>query len=151
MTNGVLRASSHSRGRLVRGDDGQVLGTILIIDDEIDVLDSCERILKKAGFSCLTATNVPIALSLFNSQQLMLVLSDIDLVNGNGFEIAQYVRDHAPAIPVILMTGGSASDAVKRAASVGVAGYLRKPFSNSELIVTVRSQLGGVNNVGSTD
>ena len=128
-----------------------MLGTILIIDDEIDVLDSCERILKRACFSCLTATNVPIALSLFNSQRPRLVLSDIDLVHGNGFEIAQYVREHAPATPVILMTGGGAPDAVKRATTIGVAGYLRKPFSNSELIATVRSQLGDGNNFGPTD
>ena len=137
--------------RLVSGDEGHVTETILIVDDEIDVLDSCRRILKRAGFSCLTATNVPMALSLFDSQQPGLVLSDIDLVIGNGFELAHYVREKAPGTLIILMTGGGDLDAVKRAARIGVAGYLSKPFSNSELIATVRSLLGSGNNSGSTD
>lgn len=117
-----------------------VVDAILIVDDESDVAESCARILKRAGFSCLVANDVPMALWFFDLHQPELVLSDIDLGSGNGFEIALYVGQKAPATPVILMTSSSyvGMDALKVASRAGAAGYLRKPFSNSELIATVR-------------
>jgi DNA-binding response OmpR family regulator len=119
-----------------------MIGVILIVDDEIDLAVGCERVLKKAGFRCLVAHDGPTALSLFDSYQPALVLSDVNLGNGNGFEIARHVNKKSPATPVILMTALSAIGGPKDVASVGAPLYLRKPFSNSELISAITSLLG---------
>ncbi len=115
-------------------------GVILIVDDEIDLAVGCERVLKKAGFRCLLAHDGPTALSLFDSYRPELVLSDVNLGNGDGFEIAKHVNETSPATPVILMTALSAISGPKD--GVGAALYLRKPFSNAELISAITSLLG---------
>ena len=117
--------------------------TVLIVDDETQVADTCARVLKRSGFDCLVAYDSPAALALFDSQQPALVLSDINLPTGDGFEIARYVRQKSPGTPVILMTTHHNSNVPVQATRAGAARYLRKPFSNAELTSTVRSLLDG--------
>jgi DNA-binding response OmpR family regulator len=114
----------------------------LIVDDEAEVADTCARVLKRAGYDCLVAYDSPAALALFDSRQPALILSDINLPHGNGFEIARYVRGKSPATPVILMTAYHDSSVPDQAARAGVAQYLRKPFSNAALLSTIKSLLG---------
>jgi two-component system response regulator MtrA len=116
---------------------------ILVVDDEIDVADMCARVLKRSGFDCLVAYDSPAALALFDSEQPTLVLSDINLPTGDGFEIARYVRHKSPGTPVILMTTHHNSSVAGQAAHAGAARYLRKPFSNAELISTIKALLDG--------
>lgn len=116
---------------------------VLIVDDETEVADTCARVLKRSGFECLVAYDSPEALALFDSRQPALVLSDINLPTGDGFEIARYVSGKSPGTPVILMTTHHNSNGRGQAARAGAAHYLRKPFSNAELISTVRSLLDG--------
>lgn len=117
--------------------------TILIVDDEAEVADTCARVLKALGFSCLVAYDGPQALSLFDSQKPALVLSDINLHIGDGFEIARYVRQRSPGTPIILMTGYHRADSPQKASQVGAAAYLRKPFTNSELISSINFLIRG--------
>ena len=69
------------------------LQRILIIDDDTEVADTCARVLKTAKFDCLVAYDSPMAILLFDSSRPALVLSDINLPTGNGYEIARYVRE----------------------------------------------------------
>jgi len=114
---------------------------ILIVDDEAEVADTCARVLKRSGFDCLVAYDSPAALALFDSRQPALVLCDINLPTGDGFEIARYVRRKSPGTPVILMTTHHNSNLPGQAARAGAARYLRKPFSNAELTSTIKSLL----------
>jgi len=114
---------------------------VLIIDDETEVADTCARVLKRAGFDCLVAYDSSAALALFDSQKPALVLSDINLPTGDGFEIARYVSRKSPGTPVILMTTFHNSSIAAQAARAGAARYLRKPFSNAELTSSVKSLL----------
>ena len=124
---------------------------ILIVDDETEVADTCARVLKRAGFDCLVAYDSPTALALFDSGQPALVLSDINLPTGDGFEIARYVRGKSPGTPVILMTTHHNSNIPAQAVRAGAASCLRKPFSNAELISTIKSLLdGGPDNSGTS-
>jgi DNA-binding response OmpR family regulator len=115
--------------------------TILIVDDETEVADTCARVLRRAGFGCLVAYDSPVALSLFDSDHPALVLSDINLPTSDGYEIARYVRRKSPGTPVILMTTHHNSKVPEQAARAGAAHYLRKPFSNAELTSSIKSLL----------
>lgn len=117
--------------------------TVLIVDDETEVADTCARVLKRAGFDCLVAYDSSAALALFDSRQPALVLSDINLPTADGFEIARHVRRKSPGTPVILMTTHHNSSVPGHATRAGATRYLRKPFSNAELTSTVRSLLDG--------
>jgi DNA-binding response OmpR family regulator len=118
-----------------------VIYTVLIVDDEAEVADTCARVLTRAGFDCVVAYDTPAALALIDSRQPALVLSDINLPTSNGFEIARYVGRKAPGTPVILMTTHHNSNVPAQAARVGAAHYLPKPFSNAELVSTIKSLL----------
>lgn len=117
--------------------------TILIVDDESDFADTCARLLRGFGFTCLVAYDSAKALALFDLHQPSLVLSDITLPSSDGLEIADYVRQAAPEIPVILMTAYHTPDVARDAYAAGAAAYIRKPFPNAELVSTVKSLLGG--------
>jgi two-component system response regulator MtrA len=116
---------------------------ILIVDDETDVADTCARVLTNAGFDCLIAYDGPAALGLFNSRRPALVLSDINLPTHDGFEIARYARKNSPGTPVVLMSARHNVNAPTEAKRAGAAHYLRKPFSNSELVAAINSLLAG--------
>jgi DNA-binding response OmpR family regulator len=117
--------------------------TILIVDDETDLADTCARLLKREGYECLVAYGMEDAIALFDARHPKLVLSDITLPTGDGFEIARHVRQHAPGTPVILMTAYHSGNSADEARLAGAAGYLRKPFANAELVATVKSFTDG--------
>jgi DNA-binding response OmpR family regulator len=119
------------------------LQTLPIVDDEPELAETCARVLGRAGFKCIIANDVPAAISSFDSDHPALVLSDINLPTSDGFEIAKYVRQNSPATPVVLMTAHHATNTAEHATRAGAAGYLRKPFSNSELVSTINSLLPG--------
>ena len=123
---------------MAASEKDQVLKSILIIDDDVEVAETCARVLKASGFRCAVVFDLISALALFDMLRPALVLSDINLPVGDGYEIVRHVQKTAPGTPVILMTGFEASLAHERAMGTGAAAYLRKPFSNSELISNVR-------------
>ena len=116
--------------------------TILIIDDEPELADTCARVLGGAGFACLLAADKGSALLLFERDHPSLVLSDITLPDGDGFEIVSYIRQKSPNTPVVLMTAYHSSAAEQDALDAGASAYLRKPFANSKLISTIESLIG---------
>ena len=116
--------------------------TILVIDDETEMADTCARVLRAFGFKCLVAYDSARAFALIDSERPALVVADITLPTSDGFEIARYVRQSSPEIPVILMTAYHTPDIARDAQVAGAAAYLRKPFPNADLIATVKSLLG---------
>ena len=116
--------------------------TILIVDDEAEVADTCARVLRRSGFDCMVAYDSPAAHALFDSLQPALVLSEIILPTGDGYEIASYVRRKSPTTPVILMAAYHSSSVPGRVARAGAAHYLRKPFSKDEVTFAIKSVLG---------
>ncbi len=115
--------------------------TILLVDDETEFLDTWTRLLERQGFRCITAANARQAIVLLDSERPDLVLTDLSLPIGDGFEVARQARMHAPAIPVVIITAYDTDENAARARSVGVDGYLPKPFSNRALIQAVRHAL----------
>ena len=113
----------------------------LIVDNEIDMADTVARVLRAVGFRCLVAYDGVKALALIDAERPALVVSDITMPIVDGFAVARHARGKSPEIPVILMTAQHSPQVAREAQAVGVAGYLRKPFANSELIAAVQSAL----------
>ena len=119
-----------------------MVGSILIVDDEVQLAASCAQVLRRAGFNCLVAYDGPTALALFKTQSPVLVLADINLAQGIGFGLAQDVHTRAPRTSVLLMTASAGVSTSRQAALAGSVGYLCKPFSSAELLATVKALLG---------
>ncbi len=93
-------------------------GTVLLVEDNVDVADACTAYLTRLGYRVKMATSARAALDLLQrGEKVDLVLSDILMPGGmNGVELARSIRSKYPRLPILLTTGYSASaqDAVRQ-------------------------------------
>jgi len=114
---------------------------ILVVDDELDMVESCARILKRVGHQCLTATDPATALALVESERPDLVLTDLKMPGSDGMELLRRARELDPALPVILVTAFATIESAVEAIKQGAFDYLPKNFSVEQLCVAVERGL----------
>ena len=118
--------------------------TILIADDEPNILISLEFLMKREGFTVLLARDGQEALEVLRRERPRLVLLDVMMPRKTGFEVCQELRqDEALKDTLVLMltAKGRETDVVKGLA-LGANAYMTKPFSTRELVQKVRELLG---------
>ncbi len=118
--------------------------TVLIADDEPNILVSLEYLMKREGHTVLLARDGIEALALIRSARPALVLLDVMMPGKNGWEVFQAVRaDEALAGTKILMLSAKGRDTdIAQGLGVGADGYMTKPFSTQALAARVRAMLG---------
>ncbi len=117
--------------------------TILIVDDEPNILLAVEFLLQKAGHKVLKANNAEQALSLANQHFPKVMVLDVMMPGMNGFELARQLRQnsrHQDARIIFLTAKGAQADRFKGYDSGGEV-YLTKPFDNDELVMTINEVL----------
>jgi len=116
--------------------------SILVVDDEPDMLENVVRILRRTPHRCLTAATGVVALALVGREHPDLVLTDLRLPGMDGLALLGAVKRLSPPTPVVIFTA-YASDAVeKEATRAGAAGFLVKPFTASGLLQVIERALG---------
>ena len=112
-------------------------------EDKPQVLRLMRRILEQEGYEVLAAINTSTAKRLLLSGPVDLLLSDIDLPDGNGLELCRWTRSQPglQATKVILCSGGLEVDLEPRAREAGASGFMAKPFSPNQFRETIRSQV----------
>ena len=115
--------------------------TVLVVDDDADVLRATERILRDAGFHVVTGTTAAAALELTQRHHPALVLLDVMLPDGNGVDVARQLKsDPALADVFVILCSGmktSGDDQAKGLAKGLADGYLTRPFSKPELLARI--------------
>ena len=117
--------------------------TVLVIDDEADLLDLVVHNLTTEGYRVLSAQTGERGVELARREQPSLVILDLMLPDLPGFEICKSLRGHSAtaSIPIIMLTARSAElDRVSGFES-GADDYVTKPFSVRELMLRVRARL----------
>lgn len=117
--------------------------SILIADDEPNILVSLEYLMKREGYTVHLARDGEEALEVLRRERPRLVLLDVMMPRKTGFEVCQEVRqDEAVKDTLILMltAKGRETDIVKGLA-LGANAYMTKPFSTRELVVKVQALL----------
>ncbi len=115
---------------------------ILVVDDEPDMVITCVRLLRAMGYRCLTARTGPEAIHLVNAEHPDVVVTDLHLPVGDGFEISRHVRRSLPQTPVIVITAYHTPDTVGAVYASGATGYLAKPFSTADFKAAIQRALG---------
>jgi CheY-like chemotaxis protein len=118
-----------------------VARTILVVDDEPDLVANCARILQRLGHACLRAHTGPDAIALIDREQPDLIVADIRLPGTDGLAVARHARGRIPPIPVIIMTAYDSPQIRVLARESGADAYLPKPFSNSAFADAVERAL----------
>jgi putative AdoMet-dependent methyltransferase len=118
---------------------------ILLVDDEPDILDVCQRILETDGYQVETAQSGNAALKQVEQKPFDLLVTDIKMPGMDGLELVQAVKQIAPYLPCVIMTGFSTMDTTLKALKLGVDEYVIKPFAPEELTIAVEKALEKTN------
>jgi len=117
--------------------------TILVVDDEKDILDLVSYNLEQEGFRILKATDGPSALALAEKEVPDLIVLDLMLPQLSGTEVCKILKknDRTAGIPIIMLT--AKGDEVDRVVGfeLGADDYVTKPFSPRELVLRVKAVL----------
>jgi signal transduction histidine kinase/ActR/RegA family two-component response regulator len=118
--------------------------TILIVEDDPSTRKVTQRVLAKAGYMTLEATNGDDALELIEnySGRIDLVLTDLMMPGVGGIELASRLATLKPDLPVIFMSGYAEHTTLDRNVIDANRPFIEKPFTAAGLLALVRSELG---------
>ena len=107
--------------------------TILIVEDDNALRDAIKQELEDAGYHVLAAPNGKDGLSICESEQLSLVLSDVDMPTMDGVTLLRAVKEAKKQFPVVLMSGNLNMNR-ERAVGLGASDFFSKPVDVSRLL-----------------
>jgi len=106
---------------------------ILVVDDELNICQTCTRILTKTGYSVDYALNGHDALAKMNRNPYDILVTDLKMSRLGGLEVLRQVTETYPETPVIVMTGYATVSSAVEVMKMGAVDYLPKPFTPDEL------------------
>ena len=118
--------------------------SILVADDEPNIVLSLEFLLKQAGFRVRTVSDGEAALAAIAQEPPDLVLLDVMIPGRNGYAVCQEIRGN-PAwrdMRIIMLTAKGGEIQREKGLSLGADEYMTKPFSTRELVERIRRMLG---------
>lgn len=120
-------------------------GKILVVDDEIDVRDIIRLQLEQKGFNVLEAEDGENAINILQSGDNLvnvgLILCDIRMPKVNGVETIEFLKNEAPGIPIVVITGYPDTELATGLLKKGVKDYLVKPVEKEKLLAVVDEQI----------
>lgn len=118
------------------------IAKILIIDDEPDLLELLEDILKLRVSAHISKANTALeALALCETENFDLVISDIRMAEMSGVEFLQNLRAKGSLIPVIFLSAFASKEAMFQAVRLGAVDFIEKPFEDSDIADAVLKHL----------
>jgi len=113
---------------------------ILLVEDDLSLIDGLEFSLQKNGFQVDIARTVKEAVALYEDQKYDLLVLDLTLPDGTGFEICKKVR-LSSTVPIIFLTASDEEVNVVMGLDIGGDDYITKPFKLNELISRIKALL----------
>lgn len=114
--------------------------SLLLIDDETWFLESLKEILGEQ-YDVHIAAGGKEGVQMYLDTRVDLILLDLAMPEMDGIEVLQRIREVNPWIPIIIMTGHSTIERAESAASLGVQGYIKKPFDSEVLKEKIKEVL----------
>lgn len=117
--------------------------TILIVDDEEDIIELIKYNLKAEGYSILTAQTGEQAIKIAKQSGPDLMVLDLMLPGMDGFEVTRYLRSHEETqdMPIVILTAKGEESDIITGLELGANDYISKPFSPKVLTARIRSIL----------
>jgi len=119
-------------------------GTVLVVDDEPQLLRLVVRVLERAGFAVLQASDGDAALDILAKQiaELKIVILDVIIPPRGAEEVLGRIVEARPELPVVLASGDQLAPELQQRLSAGTGIFLRKPFLPKALLREVEALLG---------
>ena len=114
---------------------------ILLLEDDASLIDGLKYSLSKNGFAADFVGTVKKAKILLKTEKYDLLLLDVTLPDGTGFEICDFVRNTGNTVPIIFLTASDEEVNVIRGLDSGADDYITKPFGVMELVSRTKAVL----------
>ena len=114
---------------------------ILVVDDQSDVRAMIAMVLRIHHFEVVEAASAAAGLKEFEEAGFDLAIVDIFLSGSNGYELIVAMRERAPSLPVVAISGMTALEFVAENPELGNVVGLQKPFRPNELMATIQKAL----------
>ena len=118
-------------------------GSILVVDDELEIREGLEALLTSESFTVTLAETGAAGLQKLEDQPFDLILLDVSLPDRNGIDMLREIRLRDPNLSVILITAYGSIDMAREAFKGGAQDFITKPWSNDELIAQVSLSIEG--------
>ncbi|MFX1313253.1 MAG: response regulator [Promethearchaeota archaeon] len=119
--------------------------TILIVDDEPDIVNLTEKFLKLGDFDTITSNNAKEAMKLVEEHydKIALILLDIMMPGRSGYSVLEEIKNNEKYrdILVVLFTVKSFNEDIQKGKKLGADAYITKPFSGKELLKKIQELL----------
>ncbi len=115
--------------------------TVLIVEDEKNIVDILRFNLQREGYATLEAYDGADGLSIAQTQNPDLILLDVMLPKMNGFDVCKTLRSQGNNVPVIILTAREEESDKVLGLEIGADDYITKPFSIRELIARVGANI----------
>jgi DNA-binding NtrC family response regulator len=117
---------------------------ILVIDDQKDVRAMIAIVLRVKQFEVIEAESAAAGLKIFDESTFDLVIVDVFLQDGNGFDVIASMRDRVPDLPAIAISGMTTLDSASQSAELSNVICLKKPFRPNDLTSAIEAARNGV-------
>jgi DNA-binding response OmpR family regulator len=114
---------------------------ILVVDDQADVRAMIAMVLRIHHFEVIEAASAAAGLKAFEEATFDLAIVDIFLSGSNGYELIVAMRERAPSLPVVAISGMTALEFVAENPELGTVVGLQKPFRPNELMAAIQKAL----------
>ena len=112
-------------------------GSILVVDDESEIREGLELLLKSEGYQVTSAETAVSGLAQLEERPFDLLLLDVSLPDRNGIDMLKDVHRQDPHLPIVLITAYGSIEMARAAFKNGAMDYITKPWSNDELLAQV--------------
>ncbi len=114
---------------------------ILLVEDDPVLARGLQLTLQAEGYAIVWADNLKSAFDKNQKEKLGLVILDLGLTDGSGFDFLNEVRNSGSRLPIIILTAQSDEDSLIEGLQQGANDYMKKPFSNRELVARIKAVL----------
>ena len=118
-------------------------GSILVVDDEIEIREGLEALLTSENFQVTLAETGAAGLQKLEDNPFDLMLLDVSLPDRNGLELLREIRLRDPQLSIILITAYVSIDMARAAFKGGAQDFITKPWANDELVAQVSVAIEG--------
>ncbi|GAB4534592.1 MAG: sigma-54 dependent transcriptional regulator [Thermodesulfovibrionia bacterium] len=113
--------------------------TVLVVDDEEDILNTLSEILEDEGYEVITAPSGEEAITRFKEFSPDVVLLDVWLPGIDGIEVLKRIKEGNHSTPVIMISGHGNIDTAIKAVNLGAYNFLEKPLTLEKVLIVVRN------------
>src|ERR1035437_5279623 len=144
-TSARRRAKAHHSGwnSPWRGKPYMPRGSLLVIDDELEIREGLEALLTSEKFTVTLAETGEAGLQKLDDGPFDLMLLDVSLPDRNGLDMLREIRLRDPELSIILITAYGSIDMARAAFKGGAHDYITKPWSNDELVAQISIAIEG--------